>query len=263
MGTYHCSGFVIDGHTTPVYHVRMKSWILLLLLVLVICQPVVSQTKSNTSGISFLTGSFTISGERLPKGFRGHDPQALFEILARNKGSFKDELDTSATYLAKLKQNRALSLDSVFAVLMDPLSSDFPAFSYDADQGLVSFTFRPFEPVSDYAKDEGITAINFATEMRVHTVSHKSFYTSIGISITNPLTLRAITFKAIPARAREVKSQGLPLIIFRLREPHYLGNMLRGNKRHIRDLVVGQLEDVWIVNPGSGEIYAKMSQSAP
>ncbi len=76
--------------------------------------------------------------------------------------------------------------------------------------------------------------------------------------------MSSVSFNVEAERAKVIKENAKLLVIFHLKTPfaYDYGNeefsYLAGNTTIIRKLIVGEINDLWLVNTATGEIYFKL-----
>lgn len=206
---------------------------------------------------TFLTGSFDPSVRQLPKGFKGHDFNHIYGILERKKQIFKDEFQTTESYQKALALNQALSIDSKFAILFGG-KDYFPLkFSYDADAQTVTYTLR-LRSDKPYEANQEVQYFKFASRLSEYKRNDKTYFDSEGIVVINPEIIQPISFKTDPENAKVLKESAKFIAVFHLKTPYYYPQQIFIDF-DITRLLVGKIDDIWVINPSTGQIFGKLT----
>lgn len=212
----------------------------------------VAQTKEPEEN-KYLKIPLNADAARLPRGFMGQDFLWLHGIL-RKDGSFKSEFETTEDYDKKVAAKEAFHLTSQFAVFpYGGVPSYKREYNADSKQFSVSVNFEDkalfyyqssYKPVFDF-----------------HSAFTSGVIGSSGIVVTNPNRFSApFSFTVDAEHAKTIKENSKLLVLFHLQPPYSydINDREVSGGKTIRILIVGEINDIWLVNQSTGEIYAKL-----
>jgi len=178
-----------------------------------------------------------ISITKIPKDFKGHDFDFLYEVIKGNK-SFKSEFETTDVYQAKVADSKALSLNSQFAFFCrqyQPYDDDtlaFYKFSYNADEELFTITLTERKFIKCRSKDSYYQG--------------ETFFVSNDEILKKPFTLNVKAYLA-----KIIKDEAILLLLFKPSKTS------QSETEFQTKLIFGKIDNIWLVNEKTGEVYAK------
>lgn len=197
-----------------------------------------------------------LSTVKLPKGFMGHDFDLLYDVLSGKK-SYKSEFETTEDYLKKVSNLQALDKNSQFAVFSKKSFTTYD-LKYDADLKVftigLKFEDRALFPFTTYVPILDIDM--FASSQGMLT---KGIIVTNSTSLINPIK---ISMEA--EKAKNTKENAELLILFSLKEPLFVNkenknfSYVIGNRAVLRELAIAEVNELWLVNKLTGEIYEKV-----
>lgn len=247
-------------------------------------QSKIVQKKHTTSSIRkktaelnavYLSTSFDLNLSRIPVGFRGHNPIELYnnikkKSIAINKGEF----ETTAQYEEKIEaESKKPIIGNLYEYsLFTFQSNNIFDLTYDADNQEMEAYITNIKEIElrnrilRKGTYNGTNAFGVSKEIDFEeSISH-----CLSIINCNKFTNLKAVFKISAEKAKQIKEKKLLSVIYigKLSKP-YIQNNYYTNTPTLKDpyddkkrinYINFELNEIWIYNKISGEIYAKIKQ---